>query len=264
MSRNLRRVGLAACVAALLVVMPPVAEGQVKAAKTKPSSTDFKGFRVVSDTGSELEIEVTYAYSGAFGDNVAIGARMASNGEVSPFGAYRPGQATVGSQQTARVRISTTNQAPASFATNQIVLQMYVAGSYVFLEEIFPYEKTWGKVMSTNLTVARMVPLLAAPVQVSPADASGFSHHPRTTTLVWNPVAGAASYTVEVDCMHCCESGRWCSEVGESWKVVTGLTETTYRFDFVGAQPGRWRVWAVGSNGQAGPKSGWWGFSFAR
>ena len=264
MGSNLRRVGLAACGVALLFVLQPVAEGQVKVSKTRPSDTDFKGFRVVSDRGTELEIEVGYDYSGVFGDNVAIGARMASDGAVSPFGAYRPGQASVGSQQTARVTITTTNQAPASFTTDQIVLQMYVGGGFVFLEEFFPYEKTWGAVKPMNLNVARMAPRLAAPDQVSPPDASGFSHHPRTTTLVWGPVPGAASYTVEIDCMHCCESGRWCSEVGNSWKVVTGLAETTYRFDFVGAQPGRWRVWAVGSNGEAGPKSGWWGFSFAR
>jgi hypothetical protein len=109
-----------------------------------------------------------------------------------------------------------------------------------------------------------MVSQLAAPDQVSPADSSGFSHFPRTTTLVWQEVEGAVSYTVEIDCMHCCESGQWCTEVGDAWKVVRGLTDTTFRFDFAGAQPGRWRVWAVGSNGQAGAKSGWWGFSFAK
>ena len=193
------------------------------------------------------------------------GSHVPSMARCRLDGGFRSGQGVGRLKQKTRVTITTSKGTPASFTTNQIVLQMYVGGSYVFLQEIFPFEKTWGpKVAAVNLTMARAVSLLAAPEQVSPADHSGFSHYPRATTLVWNPVNGAASYTVEVDCMHCCESNQWCSEVGESWKVVTNLTETTYRFDFVGAQAGRWRVWAVGSNGVAGPKSGWWVFSYSK
>jgi hypothetical protein len=105
---------------------------------------------------------------------------------------------------------------------------------------------------------------LATPQQTSPANGSVFGHYPRTTTLKWNAVAGAASYTVEVDCFHCCKSGFWCTDVGQQWKVVPGLTTTYYTFDFVGAQPGRWRVWAVGSGGNESAKSGWWGFTYTK
>ena len=37
---------------ALLAVLTPVVEGQVKVAKKKVSTTDFEGFRVVSDKGT--------------------------------------------------------------------------------------------------------------------------------------------------------------------------------------------------------------------
>jgi hypothetical protein len=106
--------------------------------------------------------------------------------------------------------------------------------------------------------------LLPAPVQLGPADGMSFDRYPRTTTLTWRPVAGAASYGVEIDCMGCCESGRWCADVGKQWKVEAAVTSTRYVFDFVGAQPGRWRVWAVGANGRGGERSGWWEFRYTK
>ncbi len=105
---------------------------------------------------------------------------------------------------------------------------------------------------------------LSAPRQISPADGAVFTHFPRTTTLKWRAVPGAASYTVEIDCYHCCESNKWCTDVGRTWKVATDLTTTSYTFKFVGAQPGRWRVWAVGADGRKSPKTGWWGFRYTR
>ncbi len=103
---------------------------------------------------------------------------------------------------------------------------------------------------------------LVAPTQLSPADGSVFSNYPRTTTLKWSTVTGAASYAVEIDCYHCCQANQWCTDVGKTWVVVPNLVTTSYTFDFVGAQPGRWRVWATDANGQASPKSGWWGFKY--
>jgi hypothetical protein len=105
---------------------------------------------------------------------------------------------------------------------------------------------------------------LTAPVQDSPASGSVFNSYPRTTTLSWEPVPGAASYTVEVDCYGCCQNSRWCTDAGRTWDVVPGVTDTSYTFDFVGAQPGRWRVWAVDASGNEGPKSDWWNFRYTR
>jgi len=112
-----------------------------------------------------------------------------------------------------------------------------------------------------TLQVLRSLP---APAQQSPRDGSRFSHHPRETRLQWRPVEGAASYTVEVDCYQCCRSNAWCTDIGESYRVQPALRSTSYNFNFAGAQPGRWRVWAVDNNGRAGTKSRWWNFSFTR
>ncbi|MEJ2560798.1 MAG: hypothetical protein P8186_32165, partial [Anaerolineae bacterium] len=105
---------------------------------------------------------------------------------------------------------------------------------------------------------------LIAPVQTSPASGTVFNHYPRTTTLRWAPVPGATKYVVQVDCYHCCEAGAWCTDVGRTDYGKYEVTGTEYTFNFVGAQPGRWRVWAVNAQGQAGPKSGWLEFRYTR
>lgn len=102
------------------------------------------------------------------------------------------------------------------------------------------------------------------PTQLAPPDGSVFDTYPRTTTLQWSEVASAASYTVEIDCMGCCAPGQWCRDVGQVWVVVPGITATSYTFDFVGAQPGRWRVWSVDAEGNEHPVSPWWRFEYTR
>jgi hypothetical protein len=42
------------------------------------------------------------------------------------------------------------------------------------------------------------------------------------------------------------------------------LESTSYTFNFVGAQPGRGRVWAVNGSGMPGAKSGWRQFGFTQ
>ena len=99
--------------------------------------------------------------------------------------------------------------------------------------------------------------------QLSPPDGTVFNHFPRTTTLEWSAVPDAASYTIEIDCYHCCEADKWCSDVDQNLtQLAPDLNDTSYTFEFVGAQPGRWRVWAVDARGQEGDKSGWWGFRY--
>jgi hypothetical protein len=117
-----------------------------------------------------------------------------------------------------------------------------------------------GNSASKTFTVSVVNPTV--PVQVSPPNGSVFSNYPRTTTLKWQSVPGAATYTVEVDCFQCCQANAWCTDVGRTYQITPRITGQSFTFDFVGAQPGRWRVWAVSSNGTQGPKSGWWGFRY--
>lgn len=133
-----------------------------------------------------------------------------------------------------------------------------------WLKHSVPAAVTNNCCTSGKAATAASVQSLAAPRQLVPADGAVFSHFPRTTLLRWESAPGAATYAVEIDCYHCCQSGKWCTDVGRTWKIVTDLRATSYSFDFVGAQPGRWRVWAVDASGRAGPKSGWWEFRYTR
>ena len=115
-----------------------------------------------------------------------------------------------------------------------------------------------------TVTIDRAIEPITAPRVLSPANGTVFSHYPRTTTLRWERVPGAMSYTVQIDCFHCCEVNRWCTDVGDPGRVVRNVRALTYTFEFGGAQPGRWRVWGVSSNGEEGPKSEWWEFRYTQ
>jgi hypothetical protein len=99
--------------------------------------------------------------------------------------------------------------------------------------------------------------LLPAPTQVSPADGASFNIFPRTTTLTWTAVPGAAQYHVEVQC-DVCGSTPWVPWIDKT------VTATSYTFDWVGAQSGRWRVTAIDANGTAGTPSGFWTFTYTK
>ena len=115
-----------------------------------------------------------------------------------------------------------------------------------------------GSGSSSDSNISR----LGAPVQISPAEGSVFSTYPRTTRYVWNPVSGAARYTLEIDCLHCCVVNQWCEDSGRTWDLITGITTTSSERNFVGKQQGRWRVWAVSPSGIEGEKSPWRKFEY--
>jgi len=102
--------------------------------------------------------------------------------------------------------------------------------------------------------------LIPAPELVSPTNGAVFNIFPRTTTLRWKPVGSAAKYRIERDYV---SPGQTCPQGDPNYDVVE-VTETEYTFNFVGAQPGCWRVWAVTSTGREGLKSDWWTFTHSR
>jgi len=75
---------------------------------------------------------------------------------------------------------------------------------------------------------------------------------PADYDVAMDPVRGAASYTVEVQFE------------GTIWVLVPHITASGYTLEFVGAHPGRWRVWAVGTNGEESTKSHRRDFRFSR
>jgi hypothetical protein len=102
---------------------------------------------------------------------------------------------------------------------------------------------------------------LPAPVQVSPDDAAEFNFYPRKTILRWEGVSGAISYRVEIDyCDGRVKGRRSCVDPQPHYiegHNPTNTRATSYEFNFVGAQPGRWRVWALDEKGEEGFKSPW-------
>jgi TonB family protein len=100
---------------------------------------------------------------------------------------------------------------------------------------------------------------LSAPELLWPQNGAVLFHHPRYTTLVWNPVPSAAGYVVEWDFKRAL---GWNSEFHNSSPKTAKTEDPTYSFDFVGVQSGRWRAWAVDAKGKPGPKSDWYYFQY--
>lgn len=114
--------------------------------------------------------------------------------------------------------------------------------------------------------------LPGVPVQQSPEDGAVFSRYPRNTTLRWTPVAGARAYMVEIqpNVKHVVIAARQPPVTTREWYPGRGglhafvVTTPGLRFDFVGAQPGRWRVRALDEAGHAGYASPWRTFEYTR
>jgi len=142
--------------------------------------------------------------------------------------------------------------------TLAITFHWNFAGNRVF------YLATRSNALSSGWQAAGTVTIegLSAPQQLAPPDGSVFSVYPRTTTLSWATVVNAATYGVEIDCFQCCVANQWCTDVGGPSQIEDGLKQPSYTFNFVGAQPGRWRVWATDGSGHKGAVSGWWGFRY--
>lgn len=99
----------------------------------------------------------------------------------------------------------------------------------------------------------------AAPILVSPEDGAVIQTDVnRLVGLDWDASPGAGGYSVQVDCLHCCEIGQYCSDVGRGYSFATNLTETEYTVpDLTGDNTFRWRVWANSEDGTPGEFSGW-------
>ncbi|MFB2118854.1 C25 family cysteine peptidase [Parapedobacter sp. 2B3] len=83
----------------------------------------------------------------------------------------------------------------------------------------------------------------AVPRPIAPAEGSVFNHYPRTMTFSWQPVSiPGATYSIEIDAHGAVRAGQWAAESFQTFSVHHNLTGTSFNHNFVGAQPGRWRV----------------------
>ena len=150
-------------------------------------------------------------------------------------------------------------------------------------EEQVPMSVTSGSTTQLNILLIRQrddgsLPLtemekqpgvhLPAPSQLAPEDGTTYNHYPRSTKLEWSAVEGAASYSVEIDYCRGAQQKRECVDpqllTVRSNPPMHGIIGTEYQFFFIGAQPGRWRVWAIDKNGREGFKSPWRTFFYLK
>jgi hypothetical protein len=133
-----------------------------------------------------------------------------------------------------------------------------------------PLRFTSGEQSELNVALRRPgrgASVLPAPRPKAPADGAVLRRERRMTVLEWSPVEGAAGYQIEVEFFYRCpEAG--CPKYGAHELAGDppqyGLEETRYEFQFIGAQPGRWRVRALDAKGRAGAKSAWINFTYGR
>ncbi len=102
---------------------------------------------------------------------------------------------------------------------------------------------------------------LSPPILIAPADQADFDVYPRTTRCSWKPLEGAAAYLLQWDYY---SNGAWNSEAKKMGDFGTMTTATELAFDFVGAQPGRWRVWPFNAKGERGVPSEWRVFRYSK
>ncbi len=84
---------------------------------------------------------------------------------------------------------------------------------------------------------------MATPVLTSPAVDEVFYHYPRTTTLAWKMIPAAVGYKVET--MYCLADEITCWPFATV--TISDPLKSYHTFIFVGMQPGKWRVTALGA-----------------
>lgn len=104
-------------------------------------------------------------------------------------------------------------------------------------------------------------PQMATPTLTNPANNEIFGHYPRALTLSWKMVPAAAGYKLE---RAFCDSTRTTC-VNYPPVTITDPLQSDYTFNFVGAQPGKWRVTTLGGSlYRDSSPSGWRWFSFTQ
>jgi hypothetical protein len=141
--------------------------------------------------------------------------------------------------------------------------------------QAFPNGIPNGSVTKLDVTMTRSVSQnaetkpdrLRAPEVVFPLDGVELSEFPRITRLRWSPVPGAISYALDIEaCQGFISREKGCVNAvplqSPSFAPTSGIESTGYEFLFIGNQPGRWRIWAVDSEGRPGIKSSWMTFFY--
>ncbi|MBZ5655311.1 MAG: hypothetical protein LAO56_08520 [Acidobacteriia bacterium] len=104
-------------------------------------------------------------------------------------------------------------------------------------------------------------PQMATPTLTNPANNQVFGHYPRNLTLSWKMAPAAAGYKLEI--AFCQPDRVTCANY--PLVTITDPLKSDYTFEFVGAQPGKWRVTTLGGSlYRDSAASGWRWFSFTQ
>ncbi len=106
---------------------------------------------------------------------------------------------------------------------------------------------------------APIVPQIGPPRTLSPRDGAVMSHFPRNLELRWSEVPNARSYRVFIETQDPVDSSWHSHPFGLGERVVP---ENRLQLQFVGSQPGRWRVASIDQDGRGGKSSAWSRFTF--
>jgi len=99
------------------------------------------------------------------------------------------------------------------------------------------------------------------PVITGPPDGRQFDTYPRNAFLQWKLVEGSKRYLVEVE-LGLEADGTWMPAppgLNRMFSKVNSL-----QISFPGAQPGRWRVWAINEDNVRSEPSDWSHFEFLK
>jgi TonB family protein len=102
---------------------------------------------------------------------------------------------------------------------------------------------------------------LPAPRLIAPPDHAMFDGYPRRITCRWEAASGAYGYLLEWDYMY---QEVWNADYQGVPGAAFQVNGTEFTFNFVGPQPGRWRVWPVNASGLRGNPSEWRTFRYLR
>ncbi len=83
-----------------------------------------------------------------------------------------------------------------------------------------------------------------APKILAPENNALLPANSSEVTFEWTPVAGARSYSLEVDPLSACSPYKYCSDVGV-YNIITGITGAHYTGNIPPQMWTRWRVWAI-------------------
>jgi len=153
-------------------------------------------------------------------------------------------------------------------ATNSVVTQTISITNPVVTQTV---TASAAPVTVTTIKEVIITPSPTTPINIpgvpnltSPPDKSVFSIYPRQTILKWTAGVGEQPISFLLEIQYTSSGdfttfGSW--QEGEYKGIIVTVNMAAYTFNFVGGQPGRWRVKAINQYGVS-EWSEWWYFRY--